>query len=131
MNYYSTHKNAIIPPNYYKSTQLKGIDTLNNLLNKYHINRNHFIILIRDDAYNRDYLINKENIFDLNCSICLNILNNPKSCSSDKNTHSFCKKCIDKYLKGNNKCLICKNYFFYKTNYNLEKQLIKTLFNCK
>ena len=131
MNNNSNHKNAIIPTSYYKSTELKGIDNLNVLLNKYHINKNHFIILIKDDVYNRDNLINKENIYDLKCAICLNILNNPKSCSSNKNSHSFCKKCIDKYLKENNKyCPICKNYFFYKTNYNIEKQLIKALFNC-
>ena len=45
--------------------------------------------------YNPDDLIAKENKEDLFCPICFYILNNPISCSSRKNSHSFCKECID------------------------------------
>ena len=56
--------------------------------------------------YSEDNLINdnkyknkEENDINLICPICLNILNNPKCCSSKTNSHSFCKECIDINLK--------------------------------
>ena len=63
--------------------------------------------------------------------ICLNVLNNPKSCSSKNTSHSFCKKCLDTYLKAKNTCPICKNQFNYKINYRIESILINTKFKCK
>ena len=39
------------------------------------------------------------------CSICLNVLNNPKSCRN--NQHYFCSGCIDEHLKNSHKCPEC------------------------
>ena len=39
------------------------------------------------------------------CSICLNVLNNPKSCRN--NQHYFCSGCIDEHLKNSLKCPEC------------------------
>ena len=130
MNKKISQKKTNNPNRYCIPTRPKEPDNLNTLSNKYKINKNKFIILVKDDDYNPDNLINKENKIDLKCPICLNILNNPKSCSSNKTSHSFCKKCIDKYLKDNNNCPICKKKFDYKINYKIEKQLIDTLFKC-
>ena len=66
--------------------------------------------------YNKDNVLEKENIEDLICPICFYVLKNPISCSSNKNYHSFCKECIDQYLKENNKCPTCKLNFEYKEN---------------
>ena len=54
-------------------------------------------------------------------------LENPINCSD----HSFCKECIDKYLKENNKCPICKNNFEYKINNDIINLLNKLFFKCK
>ena len=126
------NKNStIVSKNISHSSQSFSHDNLYSLLNKYNINKNQFIIPVKDDYYDRNNLINKENIYDLICPICLNILNNPKSCCSQNTSHSFCKKCIDTYLKENNTCPICKNQFNYKTNYKVESKLINTKFKCK
>ena len=66
--------------------------------------------------YNIDNLIEKENKEDLICPICFFVLNNPISCSDKKNSHSFCKECIDNYLRESNKCPTCKLKFEYKIN---------------
>ena len=39
------------------------------------------------------------------CSICLNVLNNPKSCRN--NQHYFCSGCIDEHLKNSRTCPQC------------------------
>ena len=81
---------------------------------------------------NKDNLIteNENNSYDFICPICLNILNNPINCLPNNNSHSFCKKCIDEYLKINNKCPICKNIFEYLTNDNVSKELNKLKLKC-
>ena len=66
--------------------------------------------------YCPDNIISQEIIEDLICPICLCVLKEPINCSDNKNSHSFCKECIDKYLKENNKCPTCKLIFEYKIN---------------
>ena len=80
--------------------------------------------------YNKDNAIEKDNMEDFICPICLNILKDPISCSSNKNAHSFCKECIDQYLEGNNKCPTCKINFEYKKNNELNNSLNKLSFEC-
>ena len=80
--------------------------------------------------YNVDNLIDKENIDDLICPICFFILKDPLSCSDKINSHSFCKECLDKYLKINNKCPICKSNFKFKKNDKILKELNKLVFLC-
>jgi len=82
-------------------------------------------------VYNIENAINNENIIDLSCAICLNILNDPKSCCSKEVCHSFCKFCIDKYLAEHNNCPICKNHFDYISNNKLIELLNKINFKCK
>ena len=79
------------------------------------------------DQYN---LIDKRNDEDLICPICYYILKEPINCSDKKNSHSFCKKCIDKYLEERNKCPICKLNFEYKINNEIYNKLNKILFEC-
>ena len=64
--------------------------------------------------YDPENLINKENKEDLICPICFYIFKNPISCSDKKNSLTFCKECIDNYLKDNNTCPTCKLNFEYK-----------------
>ena len=52
--------------------------------------------------YRQEDLIDQENIDNLICPICFCILNEPKCCSDKKNSHSFCKNCINECLKNNN-----------------------------
>ena len=82
--------------------------------------------------YNRENLIDdlNVNIENLICPICYFILDNPKSCSRRNNSHSFCQKCIDLYLKNNNSCPICKDFFEYKTNHEIKNLLNKLSFKC-
>ena len=80
--------------------------------------------------YNQENLIGKENKDDLICPICLDVLKNPISCSDKKNSHSFCKDCIDKYLNENNKCPTCKLIFEYKINNDIYNELNKLSFQC-
>ena len=56
--------------------------------------------------YSIDDLIDKDNIEDLVCPICLQILGNPVCCSDKINSHCFCKDCIDEFLKEKNNCHI-------------------------
>ena len=73
--------------------------------------------------YDIDNLIKNVKIDDLIWPICFYILKEPKSCSSKKNSHSFCKECFDKYLSNNYNCLTCKLNFRYKTR----KKIINAL----
>ena len=130
MNKNLNQQNDMSLKRYYKSNQTKETENLNVLLNKYNINKSQYIIRVKDDYYNPNNLIDKKNAIDLKCPICLNILNIPKSCSSNNNSHSFCKKCIDKYLKDNNNCPICRQHFSYKTNNKIEKKIIEVKFRC-
>ena len=99
------------------------------LLSKYNIDKDKYIKCI-SNIYNRDNVIQNNNILDLLCPICYNILEEPKFCSSNKNSHYFCKECIDKYLEQNNKCPICKNNFEYKDKKEFENILHKLDFKC-
>ena len=117
---------------------MRNINEENNLyflLNKYNIEKDKYIIPSIDYIYiNRNNLINEKDndndkILDLTCPICFGILNNPISCLPNKNAHSFCKECIDKYLEINNKCPICKKTFEYK--YNVEIKVILNKLNLK
>ena len=82
--------------------------------------------------YNIDNLIDKQNSEDLICAICYCILKEPLSCSDKINSHSFCKECLDKYLKENksNKCPTCKSAFQFKINFKISNELNKLLFKC-
>ena len=81
--------------------------------------------------YDSDNLINKENTEDLICPICFYIYNNPKSCSDKKNSHSYCKECIDNYSKDNNNtCPTCKLNFEYKIRNEINDELNKLSFQC-
>ena len=103
----------------------------NFLINKYNIDKNKYIVPItNNDIYSPDNVINNNNLFDLICAICLNILKNPVSCSSNINSHSFCKECIDIYLEEHDNCPTCKNIFEYKNNPEVEKKLNELLFKC-
>ena len=81
-------------------------------------------------SYNFDNLIDKEKAKDLICPICLQLLINPINCSDEKNSHSFCKGCIDKYLKEKDKCPICQLNFEYKRNNKTIDELNKLYFRC-
>ena len=109
----------------------KPSDNIDDLLIKYHIDIKKYISLIKPtNTYNRENVIKRGELFDLSCPICLNLLNNPISCSSNENSHSFCKECIDYYLKNNNCCPICKCNFEYKIKEKVKKMLVKLLFRC-
>ena len=115
------------------SIEFKKESGLNSLLNQYNINKDKYIIPSIDiNCINRDNLIieNDNNSYDFICPICLNILNNPINCLPNNNSHSFCKKCIDKYLEINNKCPICKSIFKYQINDNVFKALNKLKLRC-
>ena len=105
-------------------------DDLKYLLNKYQIDKNKYIDYNTNIYfYNRDNVIQNDNILDLICPICYYILKNPKFCSLNKNSHEFCKECIDKYLEENNKCPICKNNFENKNKMNLKINFINLILN--
>ena len=57
-------------------------------------------------------------------------IKNPISCSDKNNSHSFCKECIDIYLKDNNKCPSCELIFEYKINNEIYNKLNKLSFEC-
>ena len=82
------------------------------------------------EFYSQDNLIDIKDAEDLICPICLFILKDPISCSDKENGHSFCKKCIDNYLKGNNKCPTCKLNFTYKINNQIKDLLNNIPFRC-
>ena len=93
------------------------------------INSNQYIQLnINYLFYNKENLVNKNE--DLICPICMYVLKNTISCSDNKTSHSFCKNCIDLYLKEKNKCPICKNNFEYKVKNDIINSLEKLFFKC-
>ena len=97
----------------------------NDILFKKFVKYNQILI------YNPENIINKMNKDDLICYICFYTLNNPISCSDKINSHSFCKECIDTFLKENNKCPVCKLPFGYKINNNLKNELNNLPFKCQ
>ena len=107
-------------------------ENLDLLLDEYKIDKNKYLNVISNiNYYDRDYVIVKNiNILDLICPICYYILKEPRFCSSNNNSHSFCKECIDKYLKSNNNCPICKNKFENINKSEIENQLHKLEFKC-
>ena len=104
-------------------------EDLNFLLNKYNIDFNEYVISDYG-FYNRENVINKDDLFDLTCPICLNILKNPISCSTSNHSHCFCNQCINKYLKDSNKCPMCKNIFEFQINEEINNLLNNLLFKC-
>ena len=103
-----------------------------HLLNKYKINKDIFIVKIplKINYYDSNNIFGNIDISDLKCPICLNILKNPICCSSKKKAHFFCKECINKYLFGKDYCPICKKYFEYITQNEINKYLYKLCFRC-
>ena len=106
------------------------MEGFNNQSNQYDLSFKKYIKKTSISVYKRENVIEKDNIEDLICPICFYILKNPISCSNNKNSHSFCKECIDEYLKENNKCPICKLNFEYKINNELNNILNKLSFEC-
>ena len=107
------------------------MDGRNNTITKDEIYKK-YIKRYKTPFYDIDNLIQKYNIEDLICPICFLLLKNPVSCSNNKNSHSFCKKCIDLYLEqnDNDKCPICKQIFKSKIKISLIKSLYELSFYC-
>ena len=106
-------------------------ENLNFLLDKYNIDKNKYIVpAFYINYYNKDNVIDNIDLDNLVCPICFNILKVPKRCSLNQNSHSFCKECIDKYLEESDFCPMCKNYFEYFPNSEIEKLLKKLNFKC-
>ena len=89
-----------------------------------------YIKINQIEYYSPDNLIDKKNNEDLICPICYCILKEPINCSVNKNSHSFCKRCIDKYLENKDKCPACEINFEYKINNEIYNKLNKLLFEC-
>ena len=65
------------------------------LSNRNLIDKNKYIIPIEDNNFFiKDYVIENNNINHLTCPICQNLLQNPRSCSSKKDSHTFCKNVL-------------------------------------
>ena len=62
-------------------------------------------------SYDKDNLINKNNIENLICPICFFVLKDPISCTNKENAHSFCKECIKKLFIVDYKCPTCRLNF--------------------
>ena len=117
--------------NDYLSNKKLSMKSLNFILNKYGIEKDKYIVPeLTIDCYNVDNLIGNDDVSRLICPICYNILNNPIKCSYYPNSHSFCKDCIDKYLEESDYCPICKHYFEYIPNDDVEQILNKLCFKC-
>ena len=106
------------------------MEDINNQSTQFDSSFNKYIKRIPKLFYNRDNVIETEKIEDLICPFCFYLSKNPISCSSNKKVHSFCKDCIDQYLKENNKCPTCKLNFEYKINNELNDLLNKLSFEC-
>ena len=102
----------------------KSLQTEDDIHFKKYINKN--II----EYYSQYHLIDKRNNEDLLCPKYYYILKEPINCSDNKNFHSFCEKCIDKYLEDKSKCPIYKLNFEYKINNDIYFKLNKLLFEC-
>ena len=107
-------------------------ENLDVLLNEYNIDKIKYLNCISNaNYYNRENVIEKDiDISNLICPICYYILKQPRFCSLNKNSHSFCKECIDKYLETNNNCPMCKNNFENKNKNEIENELDKLEFKC-
>ena len=117
--------------NLQSKTNIKMSDKLNILLKENNIDINKYIApAFEINYYNKENLIGDNDLIDLICPICYNILKNPIECSLNSNSHSFCKECIDKSLEYSDVCPICKNYFEYIPNYEVEKILEQLCFKC-
>ena len=102
-------------------------EDLNYLLNKYNINKNDFISPLHINFYNPFHVIENDNLDDLICPLCNNILKDPMSPSSNSNSLAYCKECIDKFLltyQNNN------SKFEYIKNEKIEKSLNDLNFKC-
>ena len=80
--------------------------------------------------YEPDNLIDNVDKKDFTCSICLFVLKDPINCSDKTNSHSFCEKCINEYLKEKYNCPYCKSVFEYKINSEKINKLNKLSFKC-
>ena len=121
----------IINVNHFETNDRIHEENINFLLSKYNIDKNKYIVpAFSNDSYNKDNVVSDNELFDLLCPICYNILKNPKRCSLDSNSHSFCQECIDKYLEESDNCPVCKKYFEYFPNTEIEKLLKKLKFKC-
>ena len=79
------------------------------------------------DVINQDYL--KEILEEVTCSICLNVVFHPYTCS--KCFHSFCFRCLDKNKENSSKCPCCKaRTIEVETNRALSIILSKIKFKC-
>ena len=107
-------------------------DNLDFLLNEYKIDKDkYFNCISNNNYYYRDNIIEKHiDISYLICPICYCVLKQPRFCSSNNNSHAFCKECLDIYLETNNKCPICKNNFENKRKNEIENELHKLDFKC-
>jgi len=76
-------------------------------------------------------IVDQENVRELLCCICLQILTNPRQC---KNGHLFCQVCIMQYVQKRPECPQCRE-FLNESNMArslfLEKQLTKMKVYCK
>ena len=125
------NQDCIIQVNDFQKNENIINDNLNHLLVKYNIDKDKYIVrILNNNYYNKDNVIGNNDLFDYLCPICYNILKNPKKCSLAQNSHSFCQECIDKYLEESDNCPICKNYFEYRPNTEIEKLLKKLVFKC-
>ena len=83
----------------------------------------------------KDFEIIENNYYNcfkdlVNCPICLNILIDPVICIKCQNC--FCKKCINEWLKNNEKCPnYCSGPNFQEKNKTLLSQLKFTCKKCK
>ena len=119
-------------PYHKKASNIEISQKLNALLVKHKIDKREYIKPFSVELYyNPDNVIEgKNNINDLICPICYNILKNPISCDSTKKSHSFCEECINKSLEINDKCPMCKQEFEFGINKKVEKLLKKLKFKC-
>ena len=107
-------------------------ENLDFLLNEYNIDKDkYFNSISNTNYYYRENVIEKDiDTSDLICPICYNILKQPRFCSLNKNSHPFCKECIDYHLEKTNECPLCKQNFENKNKNDFEKKLHKLDFKC-
>ena len=101
-----------------------SLSTYLNIYLKKYVNQDNI------NYYDPNYLVDKKNSDDLICPICFCILNEPLNCSDRNNSHSFCKTCLNIFLKGNNKCPTCKLKFEFKINTEKINNLNNLVFKC-